>query len=133
VMVPLWYGGGVRNVSYRRLRAFDGQRRVSVYRAVRFALVVLIRESRIRPKPYFHHCVSAFLPHFASASGIASFTSPRGSSKRKPPGNKAVSLPNVPHYFFILSFTRLNCQTLLIHLVHIPGSLHIAQYILLQL
>jgi len=39
---------------------------------------------------------------------------------------------NQPCDFLILPFPWLNLQTLVVHLVHIPGRLHIAQYIVLQ-
>lgn len=40
---------------------------------------------------------------------------------------------NVPHNLLILSLTRLNLQTLVIHLMYIPSSLHVIQDVVLQL
>ena len=48
-------------------------------------------------------------------------------------GRGDLSQSNIPHYLFVFSLTWLYCQTLLVHLMHIPSCLHIAQYILLQL
>jgi hypothetical protein len=40
---------------------------------------------------------------------------------------------NIPHNLLILSLTRLNLQTLVIHLVNIPSGLHVVQDVILQL
>lgn len=39
----------------------------------------------------------------------------------------------LPHNLLVFSFPRLNLQALVVHLVHVAGSLHVAQDVVLQL
>lgn len=47
-------------------------------------------------------------------------------------GTGYVNQSNIPHDLLVFSLTWLYRQTLFIHLMHVPRSLHVAQYILLQ-
>jgi len=48
-------------------------------------------------------------------------------------GSEEAGLSQNPHDLLVFSLTWLYRQTLLIHLMHIPCCLHVAQYVILQL